>query len=135
MNTSIIKICLFGLLAAGIAGTSAHLRAQDTNVAAAEKKQPKPKHTGVIPFHGTLKAVDQTARTVSVGEITVHITHETKIDKAGKPMRLEDGVVGEPVSGGYTKAADGTLKATVLHLGPKETVSHSKKKAASGETK
>jgi uncharacterized protein YcfJ len=134
MNKSILRLCLFGLLAAGIAGTSAHLRAQDTNHPAVEKKPLHGRQSTVTPFHGNLKAVDQTAKTITVGDLTIQITSETKIDKAGKPATLQDAVVGEPASGGYTKAEDGKLMATKVHLGPKESKSHAKKNAANSES-
>ena len=134
MKTSILKICLLGLLAGGIAGTSAQLRAQDTNRTAAEKKQGKSRQTSVTPFHGHLKSVDTAAQTISVGTVTIQITAETKIDKAGKPATLQEGAVGELVSGGYTKSGDGKCLATSLHLGPKELHGHPKKNASETET-
>ena len=71
------------------------------------------------PFHGNLKAVDTSAKTLTVGTLTLQITSDTKITKDGKPATLADGVVGEPVSGAYTKTADGKLNAVVVHFGAK----------------
>ena len=124
MTKSILRLCLLGLLAAGITGTSVHLRAQDTNNAAAEKKQPKLRKLGVTPFHGNLKSVDTAAKTIFVGDLTIQITSETKIDKAGKPAMLQDGVAGEVVSGAYKKTEDGKLDATTVHFGPKDAKNH-----------
>jgi hypothetical protein len=135
MKRPILRICLFGLLAAGIAGASAHLRAQETNQATIEKKENKPRRHSVTPFHGRLKSVDTTARTLSVGELSIHITADTKIDKSGKPAALEDAVAGEVVSGGYVKAADGKCIATTLHLGPKEAPGHPKRNPSGHEAK
>jgi len=67
-----------------------------------------------------LKSVDSTAKTISVGALTVQITSETKIDKAGQPAMLQDGVVGEVVSGAYKKTEDGKLDATTVHFGPRK---------------
>jgi hypothetical protein len=115
MTKSILKLSLFGLLAIALTGMPAQLHAQESN-APAEKKMKKPAAT---PFHGKLKAVDKTAKTVSVGETTIQVTSETKIMKAGKPATLDDGVVGEDVAGAYKKAEDGTLNATSVRFGPK----------------
>ena len=128
MNRSIIMACLLGLMTAGITTTPVQLRAQDTGKPAAERKAPG-KRPRVIPFHGKLKAVDPSAKTISVYDLTIQITPETKIDKAGNPATLPDGVVGEVVSGGYRKSSDGKLVATTIHFGPKQSKSHSKKKA------
>jgi hypothetical protein len=128
MNKRILKACLFGLLVAGISGTSA-LRAQDTNSAAIEKK-PRAMKPGGMPFHGKLKAVDSAGNTITVGEQTIHVTPETKIFKApGKVGTLQDGVVGEPVSGAYMKSEGGKLHATMVRFGEKEA-RHAKKAAA-----
>ena len=126
MNKTILKLWLPGLLVAAIAGMPLHLRAQDTNKPAIEKKEVKPKKSGV-PFHGKLKGVDPIAKTLSVGEMVIQITPETRISKAGKPATLEDGVVGEMVGGAYRKTEDGKLNAITIHFGPKEPVGQPKK--------
>jgi len=129
MIKSILKISLLSLIAAAIAGTPTQVFSQQTNKHEhAEKPEPKANKSGTIPFHGKLKAVDKTAKTISVGETTVQITSETKIMKAEKPATLEDGVIGEPVSGAYKKSADGKLNATTLRFGAKP-------EAAEGEAK
>jgi hypothetical protein len=135
MNKSILRLGLLGLLAAGITGTSANLRAQNTNAPAPEKKEHKAKPAGILPFHGNLKAVDATAKTISVGDLVLQITSETKIEKAGKAAALQDGVVGEPVGGSYKKTEDGKLTAVSVHFGPKEGKPHPKKKLTEGENK
>jgi len=122
MIKSILKLTLPGLLAIAIAGVSITTHAQ-TNAPAAEKKSKR----SVTPFHGKLKSVDNTAKSISVGETTIQITSETKIDKGGKPATLGDGVVGEDVSGGYKKDADGKLSATTVHFGPKAGKAEMKK--------
>jgi hypothetical protein len=116
MTKLILKLSLFGLLAIALTGMPVQLHAQETNAPAAEKKIKKPAAT---PFHGKLKAVDKTAKTVSVGETTIQITSETKIMKAGKPATLDDGVVGEDVAGAYKKTDGGKLNATSVRFGPK----------------
>ena len=71
------------------------------------------------PFHAKLVAVDKTARTITVGKRTFLITSETKINRSGKPATLEDGVIGEPVSGFVKPNEQGKLVATKINFGPK----------------
>jgi hypothetical protein len=118
-------------------GRPAHLRAQTTNKAPTEKKAPsdtKPvstseKKASAGPFHGKLAAVDQVAKTITVGKRTFQITSETKIKKGDKPATLEDGVVGEEVSGYIKPAADGKLVATKVTFGPKADTKAGDKKS------
>ena len=110
---------LVGLLAMAMVGTPVALRAQTTNAPA--KKGPAAKKPGndQLPFHGNIKAIDNTAKTLSVGKETFQITSETKIMKQGKPATLEDGEVGQAVAGSYKKEADGKLNAVSIRFGPK----------------
>ena len=134
MTKSIIKLSLLGLLTAAITTTSASAAVQtkDTNAPAATLEKTKPAKTTKLPFHGKLKAVDKAAKTILVGEHTIQITSATIITKSGKPATLEDGVVGEEVSGSYTKGEDGKLTAGKLHFGAK---SGATEKAAKTEPK
>jgi Cu/Ag efflux protein CusF len=113
---SMFKFGLLGALAIAIAAMPVQAQAQ-TNSMAPEKKASK--RAGLLPFHGKLKAVDSKAKTISVGEMTIQVTSETKIFKAGKPATLADGVVGEDVSGSYKKADDGKLTAVRVTFGPR----------------
>ena len=100
MTKSIAKLNLIGLLAVTLAALPASSVAKEsnTNAPAVEKKAPKEskaaKKSSKLPFHGNLKAVDKTAKTISVGEMTLQVTSETIISKGDKPATLEDGVVG-----------------------------------------
>ena len=120
MMKSILKIGALSLLAAAIAGLPLQLLAQSTNTpaadkkAAAAKKDSAAKKKAAHPFHGKLAAVDKIAKTIKVGESIYQITSETKITKAGKPATLEDGVVGEPVSGYVKPTEDGKMAATTV---------------------
>jgi hypothetical protein len=117
MKKTVLKLTIMSLLAIAIEGLPGYAHAQDTKTPAAEKKETR--KPGVVPFHGKLKGVDATARTLAVGELTIRINAETKISKAGQPAALEDGVVGEDVSGAYRKSAAGELDATTVRFGPK----------------
>jgi len=128
---STIKLSIALLLAAALAGLPALLPAQGTDNPAEKKETKSRKPPAVTPFNGKLKTVDKTAKTISVGERTFQITSETRIVKAvgkeDKPAVLEDGVVGENVSGAYKKAEDGTLHATKVTFGAKTTEKEMKK--------
>jgi hypothetical protein len=120
MTKNISKITILGLFAAALVAMPGLSRAQVTNAPAATNQttQAQPKKANP-PFHGNLKAVDASAKTITVGKLTLQITPDTKITKDGKPAALSDGVVGEPVSGAYTKTADGKCNAVVVHFGVK----------------
>ena len=138
MITRVLRIGAVALLAAAIAGMPAQLLAQSTNKPAAAKKsaagktESAPKKKSPHPFRGKLAAVDLTAKTIQVGKSTYHITSETKITKAGQPVTLADGVVGEPVTGYVEPTADDTMAARTVYFGGKtgEPGGEKKKKKA-----
>jgi hypothetical protein len=123
--TSLLKLGALGLLAAALAGSPAQLLAQTTNnptatkKAAVTKKDAATKSKAAHPFHGKLAAVDKIAKTIKVGESVYQITSATKITKDGKPATLEDGVVGDPVSGYIKPTEDGKMPATTVRFGAK----------------
>lgn len=114
MNKSIFKFALLGLLAVAVAGTPVVVQAQNATTNAPAKK-----HNGPIPFRGKLVAVDNNAKTISIGKETIQITSETRISKNAKPATLADAAVGDEVGGSYKKDADGKLDAISLRIGPK----------------
>lgn len=118
MKNQIAKITLYGLVAAALAFTPSFGFAQDatTNAPAQSVAPKKHKYT---PFHGKVSAVDPTAQTLTVGTLTIAVTSTTKISNAatGEAATFEDITVGEFVSGAYKKTADGTLKASTVHIG------------------
>jgi hypothetical protein len=93
---------------------------------AAEKNETAEKKPSAGPFHGKLAAMDKTAKTISVGKRTFQITSETKMFKAGKPATLDEGVVGEEVSGYVKPTDDGKLVATKVNFGPKKAAEEAK---------
>ena len=99
-----------------------------TNSSAVTDKKPVPG-----PFHGKLLAVDRVAKTISVGKRTFQITAETKIKKGGRSATLQDGVIGEPVSGYVKPTPDGKWLAASVNFGPKvpETGATTKKSKSS----
>lgn len=121
MTTTSLKLCLLGLFAAALTAMSSSVSAQETNQHPVKKEThtARSNKSGVMPFHGKLKAVDKTAKTITYGERTLQITSETKIIKDDKPATLEDGVVGEPVSGTYKKSESGNPTAAMIRFGAK----------------
>jgi hypothetical protein len=125
MIKTIGKITLAGILAAVVLGVPVRMSAQDQSKPAAPPAattpQPKAKSP---PFRGKLAVVDKTAKTITLDDKskrTFQITSETKLMKNGKPATLDDGVVGEPVTGTYQKEDDGKLVAKVVYFGGKKT--------------
>ena len=123
--TTTIKIGFLGLAAAILTSLTSSGLAQtnltspkkvtaETNAPAALGKKPS---SG--PFHGKLVSVDKHLKTITVGKRTFQITSETKLKKAGKPATLDDGVVGEPVSGYAKSTPDGKLLAKTVNFGAK----------------
>ena len=76
-----------------------------------------------IPFHGTISAVDQKAKTFTIAgkekSRVFKITDKTVVTKAGAPATMKDVVANEEVRGSYWKMSDGTLEAKSVKLGPK----------------
>jgi len=128
MIKPVLRIGALALLAAALAGAPAQLVAQTTNNPAAAKKDGAKKSTGAHPFHGKLAAVDKIAKTIKVGKSVYQITSESKITKDGKPAVLEDGVVGEPVTGYVKPAADGKMVVRTVHFGAKTAAKGGSKK-------
>ena len=136
MIKSLLRIGAVSLLAAAIAGMPVQLLAQSTNKpattkkSATAKKESSAKKKAAHPFHGKLAAVDKVAKTIKIGESVYQITSETKITKNGKPATLDEGVVGEPVSGYAKPAEDDKMVATSVRFGGKaDEKSAAKKKS------
>jgi hypothetical protein len=142
MKNFITRLSLLGLTVVALAGAPLNLFAQSTNKISAEKKtagetadsaNTEKSAKGGGPFHGKLAALDKVAKTITVGKRTFQITSATKIKKAGKPATLEDGVVGETVSGYVKPAGEGKLNATTVNFGPKATSDTGEKPQAASE--
>jgi hypothetical protein len=141
MIKRVLKIGGAALLALAIAGLPGQLAAQTNDKPAvakkpaAEKKETSKseKKQSSGPFRGKLAELDKTAKTITVGTRTFQVTSATKIFKAGKPATLEDGVVGEIVSGGFKTAEDGKLVATKVTFGPVTPEKSGEKKKEKGD--
>jgi hypothetical protein len=128
MRKSILKLGLLSWLTLAVVAPQGRVMAQDNQnqKPVSEQTEANDKKSGALPFHGRLKAVDHSARTITVGALTLQITADTKMTKAGKPAVLEDATVGEDVGGAYKKTEDGKLNVTKVRFGPKENKSSGK---------
>ncbi|HYJ05817.1 MAG TPA: hypothetical protein VEX43_11825 [Chthoniobacterales bacterium] len=75
-----------------------------------------------LPFHGTIASVEQTTKTFTIAgkekSRIFKVTEATVIKKAGAPATFADLAANEEVRGNYVKAADGSLEARTLKVGP-----------------
>lgn len=75
-----------------------------------------------VPFRGVISAVDQKAKTFTIAgkekSRVFKITDKTALTKAGAAATMKDVAVNEEVRGSFWKAADGSLEAKTVKLGP-----------------
>jgi hypothetical protein len=83
---------------------------------------PHPTAARAIPFHGKISAVDQKAKTFTIGHRVFKVTDKTVLTKAGAHATMKDVVANEEARGSYWKLAGGTLEAKTVKLGPKTDV-------------
>jgi hypothetical protein len=139
----LFKLSILALLALSLDSVPDQVFAQNTDKPATEKKtavgtndaSSSEKQPKAGPFHGKLVAVDKIAKTITVGKRTFLVTSETKLKKAGKPATLDEGVVGDQVSGYVKPREDGKLVATTVNFGPKSTSGESSEKKKDGASK
>jgi hypothetical protein len=81
----------------------------------------QPDAPGPAKFYGTIAAVDEKAKTITIDGQVYHIVGETQMAKAsdGSTATIADAVVGDPARGSYTKASDGTMNITKVRFGKK----------------
>ena len=75
-----------------------------------------------VPFHGMISAADEKAKTFTIAgkekSRVLKITDKTVLTKARVAATMKDVAVNEQVRGSYWKAADGSLEARTVKLGP-----------------
>jgi len=114
--------------------------APKTTPTAAPKATPHPTIGRALPFHGMIATVDQKAKTFTIGKEksrVFKVTETTVLTKAGAAATMKDVVANEEVRGSYWKAADGTLEAKTVKLGPltdAEKAAREKKSVSKSET-
>jgi hypothetical protein len=97
--------------------------------------------TRPIPFRGKVSAVDQSAKTFTLGgkkgSRVFKVTENTTITKAGAAATIADIVADEHVRGTCLKQDDGTFEAKTVMIGPpaagEKKAKKSKKGAAAAE--
>jgi hypothetical protein len=86
---------------------------------ATDQQPSKKQDKKAVPFRGSIKAVSASAGTLEVGDRTFHVNASTKIEKDGKPAKLQDCAAGDYVTGSYRKSGD-KLIASSVYLGGKK---------------
>ncbi len=94
-----------------------------------------------LPFKGMISAVDQVAKTFTIGKgkaRVFQVTEKTILTKGGAAVTMKDVMANEEARGSYAKAADGALEAKTVKLGPmtdeeKAASAKSSKKKAKAE--
>jgi hypothetical protein len=118
MTKTTAKLALVSLLAAFTLGVATPLPAQEKKAENPPASPAKAKRN-VLPLHGKIAAADKTAMTITIGQSTVQITSDTKIEKDGKPATFDDAKVGEEVVVRYRKDEAGKMVALSVRIGPK----------------
>ena len=140
IHTVIASLAAIALSAAPAAfGAPKNSPSPSPSAHASPTAKPEAPSTRAIPFHGTISAVDQSAKTFTIAgkeaSRVFKVTDKTVITKDGAPAKMTDIAANEDVSGSYWKAADGSLEAKTVKLGKKAETKSSdtkttKKKAA-----
>jgi hypothetical protein len=101
--------------------------------AASPEKAPR-----ALPYHGTISAVDQSAKTFTIAgkenSRVFKVSDRTVITKDGNPAIMTDLVANEPARGSYWKAVDGSLEAKTVKLGAKMEMKKASKKKMKDES-
>lgn len=142
MKSTILQTAI-GLLALGLTALPSACCAEATDkpsnhkTAAESSEKAETKKSRSLPFHGTIIAVDKSAKTLSVGKRVFQVTSETKVFKGPEkaPATLADAAVGERITGSYQQAAGGKLTARSIYLGGKTESGAGKKAGGGGEKK
>ena len=153
-NTSqLVPACIaaFALCAPAVAAAAAKTSPSSapkiaTAVAVSTKAAPPAEKNSTeraVPFHGVISAADEKAKTFTITgkekSRVFKITDQTVLTKAGVAATMKDVAVNEEVRGSYWKAADGSLEARTVKLGPRTEAEkgaskkHSKRKAPKPE--
>ena len=125
-NKMFLVVCLAGIISLPLGALGAEEKASSLAAAPAPKSMASSDaaKSGArpFPFHGMVSAVDQTAKTFTIagkGSSRVFkVTAKTAITKAGKPATMANITENVEVSGSYWKAADGSLEAKTVKIGP-----------------
>lgn len=123
---ALLALCTVATLSMSIAGAAED---KPDKAPAKEKKADaaKPGKARAIPYKGDVAAVDQQAKTVTVGDRVLQVTSETKIKKMEKPATLADVKVGDFATGQYREVA-GKFEAASVYVKEKKAAPDKKPK-------
>jgi len=114
-----IKWGLSSLMAMAVLASPLSTQAADpgTNAPANPPVAPVHKLQPAFPYHGKIVAIDNRAKTLTVGTLVLLVSNHTHIIKDGQPATLDQGVVGQFVAGAYRKSDNGKLHAIAINFG------------------
>jgi hypothetical protein len=124
--------CVAALICTSVAMSAAEKKSK--SVSASPSVSPAKTERAIPLRRGMISAVDEKAKTFTIkgkeSSRVFKVTDKTVITKNGSPATFKDLAPNEEVTGSYWKAADGTLEAKTVKLGPKsEKKSEEAKKA------
>ena len=136
-NKIFLVVCLAGIICLALGALGAEEKSSSPSPAAKSMASSEAAKSGArpFPFHGMVSAVDQTAKTFTIagkGSSRIFkVTDKTAVTKAGKPATMTDITENVEVSGSYWKAADGSLEAKTVKVGPMKEKAKGEKAAKS----
>ena len=111
------KLLISGILACSLLSLIPASQAADKPT---EEAPPKTKPTSRLTLHGTVSAIDKTAKTITLEDTeknrTFQVTSATRIHKDGKPATLDEVAVGESARATY-REKEGKLELNTLRVG------------------
>lgn len=121
-KSQLIAVACIAALALAPASLSAADKKKSASPAESPAASPAKSTARPLPFHGMVSSVDQKAKTFTIaGKKAPHvfkITDKTAITKGANAATMNDIVQNIEVSGSYWKAADGSLEAKMIKIGP-----------------
>ena len=118
-----------------------HAKAKTKKAATTDESAKPTKAAKATNFSGKLAAIDKQAKTITLDDKDKRVfqmTSETKVLKGAKgsekPATLEDGTVGEHVTGSWVKAEDGKMALKSLYFRGEPAPKKGGKKAAAKTT-
>lgn len=124
----VVAACFGGLICLPLGASAAEKKSNSASPspapAAKAVASPEAAKSGArpFPFHGMVSAVDQNAKTFSIAgkglSRVFKVTGKTIVTKAGRPATMGEITENVEVSGAYWKAADGSLEAKMVRIGP-----------------
>jgi hypothetical protein len=136
----IITACVAGLICIPLSASAAGKKkaasspapeaSASASPAASPAKSPRP-----LPFQGTVSAVDQTAKTFTVGKRVFKVIDQTEMTKAGQPATMADITENVKVTGSYRKQEDGSLEVKMVKVGAMAEKKEAGEKKETGKKK